>query len=285
MASLREIRKRLNSVENIQQLTKAMEMVAASHLHHALVKRKQVVTYTAKLKEIVNQLALSLKDITHPLLEKKAAKKIGLIVIGSDMGLSGPYNKDIFSATRKFLKKYSLEQVELILIGRKALEHYANKEWTVRHKIPHMQGALTFLEMKQLTNELTGWFLSGQLDEIWCVYTHYINMFSRPILIEKLLSIEEPQSTEQVTTLDYILEPTPAEVYADVLQRYCTAKVQTFLYEAYASELASRVFAMKTATKNADDVIERLTLVRNKVRQAEITKEMLEITSGSEVSK
>lgn len=282
MASLREIRKRLHSIQNIQQLTKAVEMVAASHLHRALIALKYSQLYITKIKRILDNLTLSLTDSMHPLLEQRKTNKIGLVVITADLGLTGSYNKDILIAANQFLKDHPGVPIELILIGRKGIKYYNGSQWTIRHTVQDIEEARTFLQTKILTNQLIDWFIEGEFDEIWCVYTHYTSMFSRTVMTKKFLNINKPKHQEGTVLLDYIFEPSSAEVYAEIVQRYCLARMQLFLGEAHASELSARVLAMKTATKNADEMLEKLTLVRNKIRQADITKEMLEITSGAE---
>lgn len=283
MASLRDIRKRLQSIQNIQQLTKAMEMVAASRLHHVQMKVKQSRPYANKIKDILDRLSqVASTDYCHPLLEQREVKKVGVVVVAADMGLSGSYNKDIFVATNKFLKSYKQDQVELILIGRKAVDYYRRRSWPIRYELGEWGEKLTQQQVMTFANDLVSWFLLGELDEVWFVYTHYITMMSRKVVVEKFLNISQPSKEESKRSAEYIFEPAPQEIYGAILLRYCLTKVQTTLNEAYASELAARIFAMKAATTNADDMIEKLTLVRNKVRQAGITKEMLEITSGAE---
>ncbi|MBA2368753.1 MAG: ATP synthase F1 subunit gamma [Candidatus Protochlamydia sp.] len=281
MTSLREIRKRLNSVKTIQQLTKAMEMVAASRLHHVQLKIKQSRPFVAKIKKILDNLSQSVTDFTHPLLESREVKKIGVVIVAADMGLSGSYNWDIFSTANKFLATLSKEKVELLLIGRKASEYYTRHSWPIFYTLPEWGEKLSAPQVKTFASQLVSWYLIGDFDEIWFVYTHYMTMMTRKVLIEKFLNVV-PDLHEAKQKDDYIFEPAPQEIYGELLLRYCLSKVQTILNEAYASELAARVFAMKAATTNADDMIEKLTLVRNKVRQAGITKEMLEITSGAE---
>lgn len=286
MSSLREIRKRLRSIQNIKQLTKAMEMVAASHLHQAQARINQTLTYSSKIKEIVDNLVANLIDFSHPLVKKrKHVKKIGLVIVAADMGLSGSYNKDVFNAANQFLKNYSKDQMELFLIGRKTVEYYSRRDWFIRHKDPKMVEAKKHVHVKALINDLLHSFIKGELDEVWLVYTHYNSMFSKKVMTEKLFNIEIPQTLSEGRKLNYLFEPDPKVILGEILARYAFAKMQFSLDEAYASELAARVFAMKAATKNADDMIQKLTLVRNKVRQAEITKEMLEITAGAEGSK
>ncbi|KIC71753.1 MULTISPECIES: ATP synthase F1 subunit gamma [Candidatus Protochlamydia] len=282
MASLREIRKRLQSIQNIQQLTKAMEMVAASRLHQVQIKVKQAKPYVVKLSEILDRLSQITQDIKHPLLEQREVKKVGVVIVAADMGLSGPYNKDIFSAANKFLKTYTQEQVELILVGKKATDYYKKRPWNIRFEFGEWGEKLTSHQIKTFANQLMSWFLIGELDEIWLVYTHYVTMMTRKVMVEKFLNIQQISPKSEKSPVDYIFEPNPKQIYGAILFNYCMTKFQSILNESYASELAARIFAMKAATSNADDMIEKLTLVRNKVRQAGITKEMLEITSGAE---
>lgn len=283
MATLREIRNRLRSVENIRQITKAMEMVAASRLQKAQSKAEQSRPYNAKMQQMLDNLAAAVSsDFRHPLFEKRSIKKVGLVIVAADRGLCGSYNANVFSAADKWLAHYPANQVELFLIGRKAIEHYKHQKWVIRDQRSPWGGKITFPEIKQLTYQLMDAFLSQALDEIWLVYTQYVNLLVRPVRVEKFLNIERPQRTQSTVATDYIFEPNAAEIYAELLPRYCVTKIQTVLNEAYAAELAARIFAMKTATKNAEDMINSLTLVRNKVRQAGITKEMLEITAGAQ---
>ncbi|MCE2982126.1 MAG: ATP synthase F1 subunit gamma [Parachlamydia sp.] len=281
MTSLRDIRRRLNSIKNIQQLTKAMEMVAASRLHQVQQKIRHARPYVAKIKEILDDLNGSSLEFTHPLLEQREVKKIGVVIIGADMGLSGSYNKDIFSAANKFLLSKAGMPIELLLVGKKAFEYFSKREWPIFYTLPHWGEKLKEADIKTFASQLVSWYTLGNFDEIWFVYTHYVNMMSRKVLTEKFLNLA-PTQQEKRQNKEYLFEPSAQDIFSELLLRYCLSKVHTVLNEAYASELAARIFAMKTATSNADDMIEKLTLVRNKVRQAGITKEMLEITSGSE---
>lgn len=281
MSTLRAIRKRLHSVQSIQQLTKAMEMVAASRLHHAHVKAKESQPYISKVKEITAHLSALITDFTHPFFEKREVNKIGVVIIGSDMGLCGSYNKDVFAVANQFLKSYAPDQYELILVGRKAIDYYRRRQKPIRFQMMEKGEKTTFSQVKTFANQLINWFLNGDFDEIWFVYTHYDSMISRKVVTQKFLNID-PTSKKTAST-EYLFEPSLTEVYSEILSRYCLSFVQTAFNEAYASELAARIFAMKAASTNAEEMIQKLTLVRNKVRQAGITKEMIEITSGSNV--
>lgn len=279
MATLREIRTRLRSVENIKQITKAMEMVAAARLKRAQAKAEQSRPYISKMTSILESLTASSGD-KHFLMKQRQVKKTGVFVIAADRGLCGSYNTNILSAADKFLKNYPSEAVELILMGRKAIDHFHQRGWKVRHKILTEGEKQDIAQVKDFAHQLSDWFIRGELDEIWIIYTHFINTMSRKVMIEKFLNISEPEKKKQA--LNYIYEPSAEAVFNEIMPRFLVGKLHSAFDEAYASELAARIISMRTATKNAEEMIYSLTLTRNKVRQASITKEMLEIINGAE---
>lgn len=272
MATLRDIRSKLKSVENIKKITQAMEMVAASRLKRAQAKAEHSRPYTTKLKEILDNIILEGADLNHPLIKKREKKKIGLIILAGDKGLCGGYNNSIFAKAESFLIN---QKAELILAGRKTIEYFSSHP--VKKKIPEWGGKITLKQIKALSEEITSWYLSKEVDEIWIIYSHYVSVMTRDIRAEKLLNIEtQAEKTEK--KINYIFEPDPEKILTDLLPRYLMTKLQNAFNESYASELAARILSMRTATKNAEELIEKLTLTRNKVRQASITNEMIEIT-------
>lgn len=280
MATLREIRRQLHSIVNIQKITQAMEMVAASRLRKAQANAERSRPYFLKLQEMLNHLITVAEDFRHPLINKREVKKkIGFLIIAGDRGLCGAYNNAVFSTVEKLLKNYPIEQVELILVGRKAVDYFSGKKWKIGQKISEWGGKITFQQIEAFTKMIIDDYQTEQLDEVWLIYTHFINAMARQVMVEQLLTIErQPMDTENIPA-SYIFEPGASEILAEILPRYCTTKVQLALNEAYASELAARIFSMRAATKNADEMIVNLTLVRNKIRQSSITRELIEITS------
>lgn len=284
MNSLRDLRRQLHSIENIKKITDAMEMVAAALLRKAQVKAEQSRPYITKLKESLENLA-AIADSTHFLFQQREVKKTGLVVITADRGLAGSYNTNIFSAANKFLHNYTAENVELILLGRKAVDYYKQKSWPTRHHIVNWGGKITFQEIQALSHQLLNWYVSGDFDEIWLIYTNYITIMNKKVVVEKFLNIEKPPAKKNNPILNYIFEPNPEEIIAEIIPRYCLTRIQTALYEAYASELAARIIAMRSASKNSEDLLESLTLTKNKMRQRDITREMIEITTAAEGQK
>jgi len=282
MATLREIREKLNSVKNIQKITQALEMVAASRLRKAMAKTESSRPYANILKEVLYNILSSTDTIEHPLIVKREVKKTGFVIIAADRGLCGSYNHNVFSTSEKLLKKYEPANVELMLIGKKTVEFFSNKQWQINETIQEWGGKITYPEIESFTERLIDQFLTAQLDEIWLIYNHYINLSSREVVVEKLLNIDICPEKSLDCTLNYIFEPSVEEVFADVLPRYCISKMQIALCEAYTTELAARILSMRAATTNAEEIIEDLTLVRNKVRQTNITREIIEITAGVE---
>lgn len=280
MSSLREIKKRLRAVKNIKQITKAMELVAASRLHKAQERAIGSRTYSRKLRAILENLSL-LKS-NHPFFSKRPVKKLFLIVISSDRGLCGGYNTHIVSAAERFLHKYAKDQPELILLGRKGLDHFRLRDWTIREKVLDWGGKITSEEVRNLSDRFLESFLHHEVDEVWVIYTEYVNLLTRKVVTEKLLGIEKKTQRPEDHPKDYIFEPVSEEIYDDLVPRFVFNRLQTILHQAWASELGARICSMRQAIKNADEMIEKLTLTRNKVRQATITREMAEIASGSE---
>lgn len=278
MTSLRDIRQKIHTAENIKKITQAMERVAAVHLRRAQKKAEQSAPYAKKIKELLDQLVVH--KVKNPLFDQKTVKKTGLVVIAADKGLSGNYNTNILNATDNFLKKYEPKNIELLIIGKKAFEHYRRSKWKIFHQIEEWGGKITHEEIKSFSSQLVNWFLDTTFDEIWLIHTHYVSIMKRTIVVEKFLNIVTT-SSENTKHLNYILEPCGAEILEEILPRYISTRIQTALDESYAAELAARIVAMQAATKNSEEMIERLELAKNKRRQRDITREMIEISNGA----
>lgn len=282
MNNLRSIRKRLHSTESVKEITKAMEMGAAARLHKAQTQAEQSRAYFTRMKEILDKVASAVTDFSHPLLTEHPEHRIALVIIGADKGLCGPYNTNVYNAAERFLQKYPVDAVDLVLIGRTALDHFKRRPWHIAESFVDLVGKARFSQVRNLTFGLVHHFLDGTYDAIYLAYTDYITVFTNKVRIEKFLNIVIPEEERNFKVFDYLFEPSPEEILAEALAHHTIARIQGALYEAHASELASRIVAMRAATKNAEEMIEKLTLIRNKVRQAGITREMIEIASGVE---
>jgi len=286
MPSLRDIRRRIRSVSGTQQITKAMEMVAAAKLRKAQSRVESSRPYASKMQSMLDNLTKAAATIVHPLFEKREVKKVALVIVSSDRGLCGSYNGNIIRAADEFLKKYEREKVALINIGKKGYTHYAKRPWEIRLKYLDLGGNLALSQVKAITSDLVNLYLSGETDEIYLLYTKFLSAMTYRVTLEKFLNIEsQVEKEEKKAYLEFIFEPSAEKIFSSLLPNYCMTRVQMALAESFASEHGSRMISMGAATKNAEEMIEHLTLVRNKLRQASITKEMLEITTSAEALK
>ncbi|KPL03770.1 MAG: hypothetical protein AMJ90_03135 [candidate division Zixibacteria bacterium SM23_73_2] len=285
MQALREIRRRIRTVQNTQQITKAMKMVAAARLKKAQSNVESSRPYAKKLDLLLKNLSRAKTSFYHPLFEKREKiKKTLLFLITSDRGLCGPFNANIFKEAKSFLEDYEKDQVGLVIVGKKGFNHFRREKWEIVQSYPGLEGKVTASQLKSITNILIELFLSNKYDQVYTLYTQFLNPATFKVTLEKFLNIE-PENKEKKLQIDYIFEPNVEEIFDVLLPRYCINRVQMALFESFASEHGSRMTAMSAATKNAEEMIEELTLIRNKLRQAAITKEMLEIASGAEALK
>jgi F-type H+-transporting ATPase subunit gamma len=286
MPSVRDIRRRIRSVSGTQQITKAMEMVAAAKLRRAQSRVESSRPYASKMQSMLENLTKASATIIHPLFEKREVNKTALVIISSDRGLCGSYNSNIIRATDEFLKKYERGKIVLINIGKKGYVYYSKRPWEIRLKYLGLGGNLVLSQVRGITSDLVNLFLSREVDEIYFLYTRFISAMTYRVTLEKFLNIESRvEREERKTYLEFIFEPSPEKIFSSLLPNYCMTKVQMALAESFASEHGSRMISMGAANRNAEEMIEHLTLVRNKLRQASITKEMLEITTSAEALK
>ena len=286
MPSLRDIRRRIKSVSGTQQITKAMEMVAAAKLRKAQSRVESSRPYASKMQSMLENLTKAASSFVHPLFEKREVKKVALVIISSDRGLCGSYNSNIYRAADEFLKKYEREKVVLVTIGKKGYVHYSKRPWEIRLKYLGLGGNLILSQVKGITNDLVNLYLFGEVDEIYFLFTKFLSAMTYKVTLEKFLNIESLKEREEKRGyLEFIFEPNAEKIFSSLLPNYCMTKVQMALAESFVSEHGSRMISMGAANKNAEEMIEHLTLVRNKLRQASITKEMLEMTTSAEALK
>lgn len=278
MSSLRILRKRIQSTQSVKELTKAMEMGAAAKLHRAQSQAELSRPYRRAVDELLVKVASALSD-PHPLCTQRVVKKRLLVVIGADRGLCGSYGANIYHEVESFLSTYPKETVDLLLVGASLVNHFTRRPWRICHHYTDLVGKASSQQIHKLSSQLVEYFLQGTYDEIYIAYTRYITVFSNKVAIHKFLNITVEQSRQ---CDHYLFEPSSEKLLEELLGQYSFVQMQGALYEAHASELASRIVAMRAATKNAEEMIDGLTLQLNKLRQAGITKEMVEIAAGVE---
>jgi len=283
MASLRDVRRRIRSVSNTQQITKAMEMVAAAKLRRAQARLEAARPYGAKMKEMLENLAAVAADANHPLFEKRPVKHRALVVLTSDKGLAGSYNVNTLRRAEAYLRSEEGEGTSLITIGRKGGEYFRRRNTPILRQYQDIGDQVDFSLAQGISRDIIRYFLDGEVDEIKVLGVRFISAMSRSISMENYLPIEPPAGKTEVA--NYIFEPDAEEIFSTLLPRFVANRLLMFLLEASASEHGARMVAMGSASKNAREMIDKLTLVMNRARQAAITKEISEIVGGAEALK
>ncbi|MGV3524477.1 MAG: ATP synthase F1 subunit gamma [Candidatus Sericytochromatia bacterium] len=288
MPSTRDIRNRIKSLQGTQQITKAMKMVAAAKVRRAQERVMATRPYAQKLKEMFEYVAYRLaeEDVNEPLLEQREVKNVGLVIVTSDKGLCGGYNSNILRmATRKMEEIVAAGQTpKAWLIGNKAITFFRRGEVEVLGRYSSLPAIPTYTEAEMITEAVTQAFLEQKVDKVILIYTHFVSMIQYQPSELTLLPVTPPEGTK-LPQAEYLYEPDPVTLLQNILPRYIGRQILRALLESSASELAARMTAMDSATKNADDLLTALKLLYNKVRQAAITNEILEVVGGAEALK
>jgi len=277
VAGVRDIRRRIRSVKNMQQITKAMKMVSAAKLRKAQERVVAARPYARQLQDVLSRVTQVQTDEKHALLEKRAAKKTGYILMTSDRGLCGGYNANLIRKTSRLIAEQSNE-TGLVSVGRKGRDFFRRGKVQIMAEFTGLGDNPNYTQARQIAGEVVRLYQEGEFDEIYLVFSEFINAINnRPTMI-KLLPIEPAEGQERK---QYIIEPSPDEIIARLLPKYIETLIFRSLLEGKASEQGSRMTAMGSATDNAKEMIDRLTLAMNRARQAAITKEISEIVGGA----
>lgn len=284
MATLKAIRKRVASVQNIQQITKAMKMVSAARLRRAQEAALAARPYAEKLEAILQNLAAQSGEGSHPFLTPRPETETTLVLITSDRGLCGGFNSSLVRAAEAFLKDYADRNVRLVLIGRRGYDHFKRRDVPIDEEHVNLFGRLSADLAHDIGRRAGDRFRAGETDSLYVLYARFRSALVQVPTIDRILPIApaEPQAETTAPTLEYLYEPTPAELVADLLERYVDMLLYRAMLESVASEHGARMTAMDNATNNAVEMIDRLTLDMNRARQAGITRELLEIVATSE---
>jgi F-type H+-transporting ATPase subunit gamma len=281
--SLKALRKRIATVRSTQQITKAMKMVAAAKLRRAQEAAERARPYTAKLTEMFGAVATEVGPDAHPLLARRPERRVDLLVLTSDRGLCGGYNSNLLRFAEGFLRERGEVEAAVAVVGRKGLEYYRRRSRRVVIQRLGILSAAPPAIAAELAAELVRRFATEETDAVYLVYTRFRSAISLVPTAVPLLPVTPP--TGEGPPADYIFEPERPALLARLLPRYVEALITQAVLEAVASEHGARMTAMDSATKNASDMIDRLTLSMNRARQATITKELMEIVSGAEALK
>lgn len=287
MATLRQIRQRIRIARNIQQITRAMKMIAAARLKRAQDRVMSARPYAEKMQTLIGTLALASGAVEHPLLQaREQVRHVGVLLITADRGLCGSYNTNIIRRCMDFVQQYQAEQVRLLTVGKKGMQFMSRRGYpSVQHYAIPLSGP-SIMHAQEIARTAQEMFLSEQVDEFYLVFSRFRSALVQIPTVQRLLPVEQIAVEEgHVGHLEFIFEPSSEELLRRLLPRYVSNMVYQALLESTASEHGARMTAMSSATDNAGKMISTLTLNLNRVRQAAITKEILEVVSGAEALK
>jgi F-type H+-transporting ATPase subunit gamma len=280
MANLIDIRRRIRSVKNTQQITKAMKMVAAARLRRSQDKILATRPYALEIRKVIGNLAARAGGARHPLLAVRPEKRVLLVVVSGDKGLAGSFNANVLRRAQESIARQP--EVELLLLGKRGADFFRRRTLPVRKAYSSLFANVTYAQAQEIADDIAAAYSDGTYDAVQVVYNQFKSMMTQELTEETLLPL--PAVTEEATggtTRQYLFEPKAEEILAELLPRYLTFQVYRVLLESQAAEHAARMTAMDSATKNASDMIERLTLKYNRARQAAITTQLIEVVSGA----
>jgi F-type H+-transporting ATPase subunit gamma len=281
MASLRDIKSRINSTKKMSQITKAMQMVSAAKMNRAEQNARSFEQYMEKIQEVTTSVASTTKDSTHPMLNSRPVKKTGYIVITADRGLAGSYNSNVLRQLHQTIQKRhkSNDEYAIIALGRVGRDFFLKRGMNVILDIIGLHDQPAFVDIKHFTSKAVDMFADGTFDELYLYYSHYVNAIKYEVTEKKLLPLTDMQATGKMTTYEF--EPSAEEILEVLLPQYAESLIYGAVLQSKASEHAARMTAMKSATDNANDIISSLSLSYNRARQAAITQEITEIVGGA----
>lgn len=284
MATLKQIRQRIRSAKSIRQITRAMKLVAAARLNRAKLRVEEARPYAEKMRELILSIGSAGELPPHPLLERRDVKKALVVLVTSDRGLAGSYNSALIRKTAEYLKAATVP-TSLACVGKKGNQFFGKRGYTVVHSVSVPTAGADLSDAVELANYLRKAFESGEFDSVHLVYSKFYSPIRQEPQVVQLLPIEPPTSAEQAVDgsgKEYDFEPGPDELLGLLLPKYLLTVTYQALLESSASEHGARMTAMSNATDSAGKMIGELTLTANRVRQAGITKEILEIVGGAE---
>jgi F-type H+-transporting ATPase subunit gamma len=288
MATLKAIRKRISSIRNTQQITKAMKMVSAAKLRRAQEAAVQARPYAEKMTELLKNVSARVSSEVHPLLQTREEKKIQLVLFTSDRGLCGGYNANLIRAAEAFIRKNGVDkEIEITLVGRKGADHFRRRRASIVDRYIGILARPADELAAEIAQNLIARFINGETDTVYILYSHFRSALSQVPTLEKLLpvALSENSDGHALPQTEYLYEPGVQQLLASLLPRVTDVALQRALLEAIASEHGARMTAMDSATTNASKMMGSLTLQMNRARQASITRELMEIVGTAEALK
>lgn len=281
MASLRDIKNRITSTKKTSQITRAMQMVSASKLNRAEVNARAFVPYMEKIQDVVASIAAGSNDATHPMMTTRPVKKTAYLVITSDRGLVGGYNSNILRTVSNKIRERHTSNDEFVIlsIGRKGRDFFTKQGMTILESTIALPDHPTFADIKEITRKAVGMFSEGAYDEVYMYYNHFVSAIQQEVTETKVLPLTDIKPTG--ATSSYEFDPSAEAILEVLLPQYAESLIFGAVLDGKASEHAASMTAMKSATDNASDLIDGLTLSYNRARQAAITQEISEIVGGA----
>ncbi len=284
MANVLDIRRRIRSVKNTQQITRAMKMVAAARLRRAQERVVNARPYANKMWELLESLAARTEQRAHPLLAARPVKKVLLVLVTADRGLCGAFNANLVRAAQNYFQQHRDEQVFLIAVGRKGRDYYRKRPVSIIADYVNLFGRVEYSHAEAIAQKAIELYSDESVDAVDFIYNEFKSILTQRLVVERCLPIKPLEPPKGQSLIDYIYEQPPAEIFNDLLPQYVTIQVYQALLESQAAELAAKMTAMDSATNNAGELIDSLIQHMNRVRQASITKEIIEIVSGAAAS-
>lgn len=287
MASLLDMRRRIKSVKNTQQITKAMKMVAAAKLKRAQDRVTAARPYAKKMTEVLSALSSNVTDeFSHPLLDARGDEKFLVVLVTADKGLAGGFNANVIKATQAFIKENSAKEIDMVAVGRKGRDFFKRRNSSISQEYIGLtgRGTANYSDAAEISAEIIKRFSEDEsIDKVFLVFTEFKTVLSQKPVIEQLLPIPKIEANEEGagSSAEYIYEQPAAEIFGKLLPKQVETQIYRAMLESVASEQGSRMTAMDSASKNAGELIDSLTLNMNRIRQAAITKEIIEVVSGA----
>jgi F-type H+-transporting ATPase subunit gamma len=284
MASLKDLRRRIRATKSMQQIFKAMEMVAAAKLRRAQQRAQAASPYAAKISAMLANLSGAAAELEHPLFKVREVRTTALVLITADRGFAGAYNTAILRVAEQRLKGAPPGSIQCVVVGRKGRDYLRRRGYPVLAAHTDLPGEASLELARRITNDLTERFIAGEVDRVEILYTHFVNAIVRRVLTATFLPIGTGIGSGDATSAagSAIFEPDAESIFAELLPRYATAMLYASMADALASEHSARMVAMGSARKNAGELVDALTLTRNRMRQAAITREISELVGGAE---
>ena len=282
MPSLQSLRRKIAAFKNTQKITKAMKMVAAAKLRRAQERMMAARPYSSALRQVLSSVSARVDMSKHPLLqEREQESKVLLLIVTADRGLAGAFNTNVIRAAQNAIVEKGWNDVHLLPIGQKALAFFRRRRWPILRHATQVYQALSLDTAREIAQGITNDFVSGEFDAVYVIYNEFKSIIAQRVTLDRLLPLNREIAETREPAIEYLYAPGPEEILNELLPKHIEFQLYRILLESAASEQGARMTAMESATKNASDMISHLTLTYNRIRQASITKEIIEIVSGA----